>query len=132
MKTLAVKFSKPVLLAIACVLAASTPMKAQQVITNSSQTNSGDMARLIVNRVADFGTDDSINLFIDGTQVAVIDYNQSYDAPLPPGKHVLFITTNPWPPAMAPRPVVITAEPGKTYTFTADWPDSEVAGLVAN
>jgi len=132
MKILTTKFNQLVLLSIACILAASTPMKAQQVITHSGKANSGEMARLIVNRAANFGTEDSINLFVDGTQVAVIGYNESYDAPLPAGKHVLLITTNPVPPQKAPTPVVITAEPGKTYTFTADWPDSEVAGLVAN
>ena len=71
MKILTTKFNQLVLLSIACILAASTPMKAQQVITHSGKANSGETARLIVNRAANFGTEDSINLFVDGTQVAV-------------------------------------------------------------
>jgi hypothetical protein len=110
--------------------AASSPINAQRVITSSERTGSGEVARLIVNRAANFGVVDSINLFVDGSRVAVIGYNARYDAPLALGKHVLFLTTNPWPPQTTPKRLVITAEPGKAYTFTADWPDSETAGLV--
>jgi hypothetical protein len=117
-------------LMIVCGFAVASPINAQRVITNSERKGSSEPARLIVNRAADFGIADSVNLFVDGSKVAVIGYNASYDAPLVPGKHVLSVTTNPWPPETMPKQLVITAEPGKAYTFTADWPDSETAGLV--
>jgi hypothetical protein len=48
-----------------------------------------------VNRSTDFGVEECVNLAVDGVQVGVLAFNQSYDAALSPGKHVLSITTNP-------------------------------------
>jgi hypothetical protein len=63
----------------------------------------------------------------------VIAYDESYDAPLASGGHVLSITTDPTTyPQGQPKRFRLTAEPGKTYTFTAVWTDAERAGLVAN
>jgi hypothetical protein len=95
------------------------------------QTRYADNARVIVNRSADFGVNESINLAIDGVQVAVLGINQSYDAVLSPGKHVLSISTNPKSYGEdSPIPISVNAEPGKTYAFTAVWDDSERASLV--
>jgi hypothetical protein len=94
------------------------------------QARSADNARLIINRSADFGVEESINLAIDGVQVAVLGINQNYDAALPPGKHLLSIRTNPKTYGQDfPSEILVNAEPGKTYTFTAIWDDSERASL---
>jgi hypothetical protein len=104
---------------------------AQEVKTDPGRGTSGEIARLIVNRSANFGIDESIALFVDGTKVAVLGYNEIYNAPLAPGKHVLSISTTPETyPEGAPKRLAITAEPGGTYTFTAVWPDPERAGLI--
>ena len=114
-------FSRLILVAIACTL--STPINAAEVKTNPGGSDSTGAARLIVNRSANFGFDESINLFVDGSKVAVVGYDETYNAPLPTGKHVLFISTTPETfPEGAPKPLAITAEPGKTYTFTAFGP----------
>jgi hypothetical protein len=108
------------MVAIACSFVASA----------SIQARPGGDARLIVNRSADFGGDESINLAVDGIQVAVLGINQNYDAALPPGKHVVSITTNPRTYGeQASSQISVNAEPGKTYTFTAVWDDSERASL---
>ena len=109
------------MIAIACSFIASAAIQAR----------SADNARLIVNRSADFGVEESINLAIDGVQVAVLGINQNYDAALSPGKHVVSITTNPktYGP-QAPSQIPVNVETGKTYTFTAVWDDSERASLV--
>lgn len=100
---------------------------------NPLDADAAGTAHLIVNRSANFGIDESINLFVDGSEVAVLGYNESYDAPLATGKHVLSVSTTPQTfPEGAPKPLAIIAEPGKTYTFTAVWPDPERAGLVEN
>ena len=110
-----------VLIAIACSVG----------VIASTQARSGDNARLIVNRSADFGINESINLAIDGVQVAVLGLNQNYQAALPPGKHVVSITTNPKTyPGQSPASFPVNAEPGRTYTLTAVWDDSERASLV--
>ncbi len=112
---------KLIMVAIACCFVASAAIQAR----------SADNARLIVNRSADFGVEESINLAIDGVQVAVLGVNQNYDAALPPGRHVVSITTNPRTYGQqAPSEIPVNAEPGKTYAFTAVWDDSERASLV--
>src|SRR4029077_19990099 len=110
-----------VMIAIACSVS----------VIASTQARSGDNARLIVNRSADFGINESINVAIDGVQVAVLGINQNYQAALPAGKHVVSITTNPKIyPEQSPNQILLNAEPGKSYTFTAVWDDSERASLV--
>jgi hypothetical protein len=84
-------FNKLALVPIACTLVVSTPLNAREVKTNPSGADSADPARLIVNRSANFGVDETINLFVDGTKVAVLGYDESYNAALPTGKHVLSI-----------------------------------------
>jgi predicted alpha-1,6-mannanase (GH76 family) len=114
------------LVLIAGILLVTQSLRADTPI----QARSADNARLIVNRSADFGVDESINLAVDGVQVAVLGINQNYDATLPPGKHVLSISTNPRIYGQdSPNQISVNAEPGKTYTFTAVWDDSESASL---
>ena len=110
-----------IILAIVCSFTAVAPVQAR----------SSDNARLIVNRSANFGVNESISLAIDGVQVAVLGINQNYDVALPSGKHVLSITTNPKIYGEdSPSQISVNAEPGKTYTFIAVWDDSERASLV--
>jgi hypothetical protein len=85
---------------------------------------------LVVSRAANFGTFQYLNLFVDGVPVADLGVNQSYDAVLPPGEHVLSVSTTPqsyrYTPPTQRR---VNAKPGKTYAFTAFWKDSEQAYL---
>jgi len=119
MKTKMKLFS--ILVAIACNFIATAPIQARPA----------DEARLVINRSANFGLNESINLAIDGVQVAVLAINQNYDAALSPGKHVVSITTNPKTyPEQSAYQIPLNAKPGKTYTFTAVWNDSERASLV--
>ncbi len=121
MKTSHYVSSKLIIVAIAWNLVASALI----------QANPADSARLIVNRSADFGVNESVNLAVDGIEVAVLGINQNYDAPLPPGRHVVSITTNPKTYGeQSPDQIPVNAEPGKTYAFTALWDDSERASLV--
>ena len=110
-----------VMIAIACSVG----------VIASTQARPANNARLIVNRSADFGINESINLAIDGVQVAVLGINQNYQAALPPGRHVVSITTNPRTYGrQAPSQIPVNAEPGRTYTLIAVWDDSERASLV--
>jgi hypothetical protein len=127
------KCSALILVAMFCAFATASSIKAQEIIVNSAATKSSGPARLVVNRSADFGVDQSINLVIDGKASAVLAYNERYDAVLSAGKHVLSITTDPTTYSAQPiRSLTIAAQPGKTYTFTAVWRNPEQAGLVAN
>ena len=80
--------------------------------------------RLVVLRAANIGPQ-IVNLKIDGVQTAQIYYNRSYDAPLAAGPHVL--TVSPVIRSNASSAEMrLTAEPGKTYTFTAAWQDTRI------
>jgi hypothetical protein len=121
---------KLVMIALACSVAASTPVQARQAKANSASARSGDNARLVVTRAANFGTFEFVNLFVDGVQVADLGVNQSYDAVLRPGQHVLSIVTSPQTYSHpTPTQLRVTARPGETYAFTAVWTDFERASL---
>ena len=108
--------------AVACSLVASTTIQAQQ-----------DDAHLVVSRSANFGTFQYLILYVDGVHVADLGLNQSYEAVLPRGQHVLSVTTTPQgyrsPPPTQRR---VNAEPGETYAFTAFWKNYDEAYLEKN
>lgn len=130
MKTLNHVTDKLIIVAIACMVIANAPIQAREIRPDSAPASSAGDARLIVKREANFGLEESVNLFVDGVQVAALALNQSYDAALPPGRHVLSITTNPktYTPATATQ-TPLDAKAGRTYTFTAVWEDAEHASL---
>jgi hypothetical protein len=110
------------MVAVACGFAASTPIQAQQ-----------DDARLAVSRSANFGTFQYLILFVDGVHVADLGVNQSYEAMLPPGQHVLSVSTTPQIYRYtAPTQRRVNAEPGKTYAFTAFWKNFDEAYIEKN
>ena len=70
MKILNYVSRKLIMIAIACSFAASTPLQAGEARLNSASASSEDGARLIVARVANFGTFNHLNLFVNGVYVA--------------------------------------------------------------
>jgi hypothetical protein len=120
---------KLVMIAVACSLAASTTTQAaREVKASSAFAPSADNARLLISRSADFGTIDYVHLFIDGVKVANLGINETYETALPPGEHVLSISTSPRVDETQ-SPQRVNLEAGKTYTFTAVWEDPERASL---
>ena len=122
-----------VMIAIACSFAGSTPIQAKEAKANAASARSGDNARLVVTRAANFGTFSYLNLFVDGVHVADLGLNRSYEAVLPPGQHVLSVSTTPQiyrrtPPTQRR----VNLEPGATYAFTAFWKNSYRAYLEKN
>jgi len=111
-----------IMITIACSFAAGTTIQAQQ----------GD-ARLVVSRSANFGTFQYLILYVDGVHVADLGVNRSYEAVLPPGQHVLSVTTTPKGYRSAPPTQRrVNAEPGETYAFTAFWKNTDQAYLEKN
>ena len=84
-----------IIAAIAWSFAASTPIQAQEAKSDSAAASSDDSARLVVNRAANLGILESVNVFVVGVQVAELELSQSYNAVLRLGQHVLSITMNP-------------------------------------
>src|SRR6476660_3132973 len=124
---------KLIMAAIACSFAASTPVQARVARSNSALARSEDDARLVVSRSANFGTFQYLILYVDGVHVADLGLNQSYEAVLPRGQHVLSVTTTPQgyrsPPPTQRR---VTVETDKTYAFTAFWKNYDEAYLEWN
>jgi len=118
-----------IMVAIACSFVASTPIQAQEAESDSASASSGDSARLVVNRAANFGILESIRVFVDGVQVADLELSQSYDAALRPGEHVLSISMNPKTDGQKPTQRRVNAKPGETYAFTAVWRSADYASL---
>jgi hypothetical protein len=129
MKTFRYVFGKLIILAIACSFAASTTTQGREAKSDPASAGSNDHARLVVNRAANFGILESVNVFVDGVQVAELELGQSYDAVLPPGEHVLSISINPKTYGRRPTQRRVTAKPGQIYTFTAVWRSAEYASL---
>ena len=133
MKILNYVSNKLIMVAIACSFAASTPIQAREARSNSASARSEDDARLVVTRAANFGTFQYLILFVDGVHVADLGLDRSYDAVLPPGRHVLSVSTTPQiyrrtPPTQRR----VNLEPGETYAFTAFWKNSYRAYLERN
>ena len=89
--------------------------------SRTSAQSSKDGGHLIVNRVANFGTDLFLSLSIDGVQTAEVREGQSYDGYLPPGPHVLFVIASPNPRGLTPSQTTVTIKKGGTYSYTAVW-----------
>jgi hypothetical protein len=132
MKILRHVSGKLIIAAMACSFAASTPVQARVARSNSALARSED-ARLVVTRSANFGTFQYLILFVDGVHVADLGLDQSYEAVLPPGQHVLSVSTTPQGYRYtAPTRRRVNAEPGETYAFTAFWKNSDQAYLEKN
>jgi len=92
------------------------PTPAPAVSVNARSTG-----RLIVQRAANFGTDLSIRLSIDGKRAADIPRNQHYGGVLVAGRHVVTALALPNTQSRRPTSVFVTIKPGKVYIFTATW-----------
>jgi hypothetical protein len=81
---------------------------------------SGSVAHLTVQRGPKFGDRLVLAVMVDGTRVASVVTNQSYNGTLSPGKHVISVSSSgPYRGTLPTK--TIMAEAGQTYTLTATW-----------
>ena len=80
--------------------------------------NSG---HLIVTRVANFGSDLSLVLSVDGKDVGSFPEGRSYNGYLPAGQHVITARVDPFQAGKRPGRKTITVQAGQTYSYTAAW-----------
>ncbi len=86
--------------------------------TSPIPANSG---HLIVTRVANFGTDLSLVLSIDGKDVGSFTEGASYSGYLPAGQHLLIGRVDPNRTGARPGKKTVTVQAGQTYSYTAAW-----------
>ena len=88
--------------------------------TASMAAPSKNAGRLTIERAANFGSDLSLNVSIDGAQVAGLVMGRSYNGTLSPGQHVISLSVSPYR-YMPPSTKRLTVQAGQTYSFTAMW-----------
>src|SRR5439155_15954145 len=88
--------------------------------TTSMAAPSKNAGRLTIQRAANFGSDLSLNVSIDGAQVASLVEGRSYHGTLSPGQHVISLAITPYR-YMPPTTKRLTVQAGQTYSFTAMW-----------
>jgi hypothetical protein len=76
---------------------------------------------LIVTRVANFGSDLSLALSVDGKDVGSFTEGRSYSGYLPVGQHVLTARVDPNRTGSSPAKKNVTVQAGQTYSYTAAW-----------
>ena len=113
------------LLGVACACLALAACETNQSSTGTSAASNTSSARLIVHRSPTFGGG-FLTLTLDGTQVANVGLNRTYDAYVSPGQHVLTAVHTPNISGQIPASVTFTAEAGKTYSFIAQWQDADL------
>jgi hypothetical protein len=90
--------------------------------------NSG---HLIVTRVANFGTNLSLVLSVDGKDVGSFTEGRSYSGYLPAGQHQITARVDPNPSGKHPGKTTLSVQAGQTYSFTAAWSGGKLV-LVRN
>jgi len=78
--------------------------------------NSG---RLLVNRVANFGSDLSLVLSVDGKDVGSFTEGRSYSGYLPAGQHVIVARVDPNQTGARAARKTLNVKAGQTYSYTA-------------
>ena len=90
--------------------------------------NSG---HVLVYRVANFGTDLSLVVSVDGKDVGSFTEGRNYSGYLPAGQHVITARVDPNPGGKRPGRKTLTVQAGQTYSFTAAWSGGKLV-LVRN
>lgn len=111
-------------MSILCALGASAidvHARARATPAPAVSKSSRPTARLIVQRAANFGTDLSIRLWIDGKKAADIPRNQHYGGVLAAGRHAVTALALPNNQSRRPTSMALRMKAGKVYIFTAMW-----------
>ena len=84
--------------------------------------NSG---HVLITRVANFGDDLSLVVYVDGKNVGGFTEGRSYSGYLPAGQHTITVRVDPNPGGKRPGQKTVTVQAGHTYSYTAAWSGDE-------
>ena len=90
----------------------------QQGAATAAPPNSG---HVLIYRVANFGTDLSLVVSVDGKDVGSFSEGRNYSGYLPAGQHVLTVRAEPTDPNRRPGRKTLTVVAGQNYVYTAAW-----------
>ena len=105
------------MLSLACASLIFTACATNQA-TAPIPANSG---HLIVTRVANFGSNLSLVVSVDGKDVGSFTEGRNYSGYLPAGQHVITARVDPNPGGKRPGRKTLTVQAGQTYSYTAAW-----------
>ncbi len=114
-----------VIAACACLIFAGC---AANQATAPIPPNSG---HLLINRVANFGSNLSLVVSVDGKDVGSFTEGRSYSGYLTAGQHHIVVRVDPNPGGKRPGHKTLTVQAGQTYSYTAGWSGQSLA-LVRN
>ena len=116
------------ILSLACVCLVATGCATNQPSAATAPPNSGHM---LIYRVANFGTDLSLVVSVDGKDVGSFTEGRSYSGYLAAGQHHITVRVDPNPSGARPGKATVTVQAGHTYSYTAAWSSGHLA-LVKN
>ena len=89
--------------------------------TTSVAAPSKNASRLTIRRAANFGDRLTLNIAIDGKQVAAVVMGRSYHGTVPAGQHTITLNVTPNRGRFGTTTQHLTLHAGQTYSFTAMW-----------
>jgi hypothetical protein len=116
------------ILTLACAGMALVGCETTQSGAAAVPPNSG---HVLITRVANFGSDLSLVVFVDGKDAGSFTEGRNYSGYLPAGKHVLTVRAEPTDPNRRPGRQTVTVVAGQTYSYTAAWSGGKLV-LVKN
>jgi hypothetical protein len=110
-------FTAACLISAGCASNSSDPA----IATATTDARPSNAAHVLVYRVANFGTDLSVIVSIDGKDVAALSEGRRYDGYVPAGQHVLSARVDPNRNGTPVWTKAVTLQAGQQYVYTAAW-----------
>ena len=94
----------------------------------ANQANAApDSGHLVIDRVANFGSDLGLVVSIDGKDVGTFPDGRTYSGDLPAGEHTIIVRVDPNDNDAKPAQTKLNVEAGQTYSYTAGWSGGDMA-----
>jgi hypothetical protein len=107
------------ILTLACIGMALVSCETTQSGAAAAAPPPPNSARLLVNRVANFGSNLSLVLSVDGKDVGSFTEGNGYSGYLSPGQHTIVARVDPNQGGVPPARKTLNVKAGETYSFTA-------------
>jgi len=86
-----------------------------------------DSGHLVIDRVANFGSDLGLVVSIDGKDVGTFSEGRKYRGELPAGEHTIIVRVDPNLNDAKPAQTKLNVVAGQTYTYTAGFSGQDMA-----
>jgi hypothetical protein len=106
------------ILSLACGCLITAGCATQPGAATAAPPNSG---HVLIYRVANFGTDLSLVVSVDGKDAGSFSEGNNYSGYLPAGQHTITARVDPNRTGAGPGRKTLTVQAGQTYVYTAAW-----------